>query len=177
MKKIILPLIAAAVTLPASAITPLWLRDVKISPDGREIAFTYKGDIYKVAATGGNAVRLTSQPSYEGTPIWSPDGTKIAFASDRNGGMDIFIMPSTGGSATQLTFNSAIETPEAFTPDGSAVLYSASIQDRPSSAQFPSARLTELYRVPVGEDGPCRCSPLPPRRWHSCLTARCSIRT
>ena len=154
MKKIILPLIAAAVTLPVSAITPLWLRDVKISPDGREIAFTYKGDIYKVASTGGNATRLTSQPSYEGAPIWSPDGSKIAFASDRNGGMDIFIMPSTGGTATQLTFNSAIETPEAFTPDGSAVLYSASIQDRPSSAQFPSARLTELYRVPVGGGRP-----------------------
>lgn len=145
---------AVAATLSASADTPLWLRDVKISPDGREIAFTYKGDIYKVPVTGGNAIRLTSQPSYECSPLWSPDGSKIAFASDRNGGMDIFVMPSAGGTATRLTFNSATEIPEAFSPDGNAVIYSASIQDKPQSALFPSSRLTELYSVPVSGGRP-----------------------
>lgn len=130
--------------------SPLWLRDVKISPDGKEIAFTYKGDIYKVASTGGTAQRLTSLDSYESSPIWSPDGSKIAFASNRNGGKDVYIMSANGGSPTRLTYNSANETPEAFTPDGGYVLFSAAIQDPATSVMFPSGRLTELYKVPVG---------------------------
>lgn len=77
---------------------PLWLRDVKISPDGQQIAFCYKGDIYKVAADGGKAVQLTTQESYESSPVWSPDGTRIAFASNREGGSDVYVMSSEGRS-------------------------------------------------------------------------------
>ncbi|MDE5838037.1 MAG: peptidase S41, partial [Paramuribaculum sp.] len=150
MKKIYSILLAVALSSGAvGAVTPLWLRDVKISPDGKEIAFTYKGDIWKVPVQGGTAVRLTSQPSYESEPVWSPDGKQIAFASDRAGGSDIYIMSSNGGSAKRLTTNSAAETPEAITPDGKYVLFSANIQDPASSALFPYRSMTELYRVPV----------------------------
>ena len=131
------------------AVTPMWMRDVVISPDGQQIAFTYKGNIYKVSANGGEAVRLTAQPSYESKPVWSPDGTKIAFASDRNGGSDVYIMSANGGTPTRLTFNGAKETPEAFTPDGNNVIFSANIQAPATSAQFPTSRLTQLYTVPA----------------------------
>lgn len=157
MKKIFLGALAlTAMAATASAETPLWLRDAKISPDGKQIVFTYKGDIFTVPAAGGQARRLTSQPSYETSPVWSPDSKTIAFASDRNGNFDVFTMDADGKSAkwNRLTYNSAGEMPQAFTPDGKAVLYSASIQDPVESALFPSGRMSELYSVPVSGGAP-----------------------
>lgn len=149
MKKFITCLTLALTALSGYAVTPLWMRDARISPDGTEIVFCYKGDIYKVPSQGGTATQLTTQASYEANPVWSPDGKKIAFASDRNGNFDLFIMSTNGGVAQRLTSHSASEIPSAFTPDGQYVLFSASIQDPASSALFPSGAMTELYKVPV----------------------------
>lgn len=151
MKKLItcLSFALAAVSVGYAAVTPLWMRDARISPDGSEIVFCYKGDIYKVSAQGGTAVQLTTQASYEANPVWSPDGEQIAFASDRNGNFDLFIMSADRGAARRLTYHSASEIPSTFTPDGKYVLFSASIQDPATSALFPTSAMTELYRVPV----------------------------
>lgn len=149
MKKLLTCLALSLVAASSYAATPLWLRDVQISPDGTEIAFCYKGDIYKVPSNGGTATQLTTQASYECSPIWSPDSKQIAFASDRNGNFDLFVMSADGGAARRLTTHSASEIPSTFTTDGNYIMFSASIQDPANSALFPTSAMTELYKVPV----------------------------
>lgn len=154
MKKYILTAgLLVSIVGSAGAETPLWMRNAAISPDGKTIAFTYKGDIYSVPVAGGKARRLTSRDGHETTPVWSPDSKKIAFADNRNGNFDIYIMDADGGVAQRLTTYSGAETPSAFSPDGEYVYFSASIQDPASSALFPSGRMTELYRVKANGGG------------------------
>ena len=151
MKKLFATIIVASTAAVGFAATPLWMRDVKISPDGKQIAFCYKGDIYKVASAGGSAVRLTSHDSYESVPVWSPDGKQIAFASDRYGNNDVFIMNADGGSAVRLTTKSGGEAPEAFSPDGRYVYFSANNQKPAASALFPTCCLSCTKCQPLAD--------------------------
>ena len=148
MKKI-LTVLSLLLPMSALAITPLWLRDAKISPDGTAVAFCYKGDIFTVPIAGGQAMRITTSDDYESTPIWSPNSRSIAYATDHNGNFDIYIIDAKGGTPKRLTYNSAAEIPESFTPDGKSIYYSAAIQDPVSSVLFPTSRMTELYSVPT----------------------------
>lgn len=119
MKKLIFSLTTALFaleTLGAPVEQPLWLRNPAISPDGNTIAFTYKGNIYTVPSTGGDATRLTSV-AYNTNPLWSPDGKHIAFGSDREGSIDIYIIDAEGGTPIRLTTHSGTETPRAFLND------------------------------------------------------------
>ena len=85
-----------AVLLLALAVSaqtnPLWMRFCAISPDGETIAFSYKGDLFTVSARGGTAHQLTSNDAYDAYPVWSPDGQHIAFASAREGSLDVFVV-------------------------------------------------------------------------------------
>lgn len=129
---------------------PLWLRYPAISPDGKTIVFGYKGDLYKVPTTGGEAVPVTIHEAYDYMPVWSHDGKWLAFASDRYGNFDVYVMPAQGGEAKRLTYNSANDYPYDFTPDGKYVLFGTNRNDVYTSVRFPVNRLFQkLYEVPV----------------------------
>ena len=125
----------------------LWLRYPAISPDGSTIVFSYKGDLYKVASTGGLAYPITLHDAYERNPVWSSDGQQIAFASNRYGNFDVFLMSVNGGNAQRLTYHSSGDYPSAFSSNDNAVLFSSSRLDAASNQQFPSGVLPELYEI------------------------------
>jgi len=125
-----------------------WLRYPAISPDGSEIAFAFMGDIYIVPVAGGFARALTSASSFESMPVWSNDGKKIAFVSDRTGNYDIFVISRNGGTAKRVTFNSANDIPMAFSPDNSQIYFYSQRTGSKESSLFPLV-LPQLYSVPT----------------------------
>lgn len=160
MRKFFTAIALMGTMFATSYAAPLWLRNTAISPDGSTIAFTYKGHIYTVPSKGGDAHQLTSGASYNTNPIWSPDGKKIAFGSDREGSMDIFIVDSKGGRPTRLTTHSGSETPLAF-QDNEHVIFSASVL--PSRHASNGAFFPQTYVVATDASRPELLLSLPMR--------------
>lgn len=134
--------------LRAAADQPGWLRWCSISPDGKQIAFTYCGDIYTVPANGGEARQLTANMAYDYAPVWSPDSKHIAFASAREGSMDVYVSSLEGGAPKRITTNSGNEVPVGFL-DHEHVLFSAWGMPSVDNMQYPSATYTHIYKVNV----------------------------
>ena len=128
--------------------TPLWLRRNAISPDGKSVAFTYKGDIWVVSSEGGRALQVTSNPAYDTAPVWTPDGKSIVFGSYREGSMDIWRTSAEGGKPVRLTDYPGNELPKAVRADGS-VVFTANIQNDVRYGGFPNEG--QVYTV--GPDG------------------------
>ena len=123
---------------------PLWMRFPAISPDGKTVAYSYKGDIWTVPANGGQARQITTNPAYDAYPVWSPDSKQIAFASSREGSMDIYVVGRDGGSPRRLTTDSGDEYPMAWRND-STILLKASIMPKATSIIF--ADFPQVYEV------------------------------
>jgi tricorn protease len=117
-------------------------RTPDISPDGKRVVFSYLGDIYIVDAIGGVARAVTQHEAHEINPVFSPDGSKIAFSSNRHGSYDVFVVPVQGGRPTRLTFDSAQDYVNSWSPDGKHILFAST-----RSTSFPFNY--ELYAVPV----------------------------
>lgn len=148
MKKLLILFLLCSFGIEAQN-DPLWMRYPTISPDGTEIAFSYKGDLYKVSANGGTALQLTNHQALDTEPVWSNDGKHLAFASDRHGNFDVFIIPSNGGPSKRLTQHSTNDRPSDFSPDNTKVIYLSSRMDHHKAVFFPSGVLPELYAVNV----------------------------
>ena len=93
--------------------------DVDVSPDGRHIVFHMLGDIYRASIDGGEAEALTSGIEWNFQPRFSPDGSRIAFISDRDGAENIWIMDADGGNLVQVSQerDHLLHNP-AWSPDG-----------------------------------------------------------
>ena len=108
-----------------------------------DIVFVSAGDLWTVPRAGGEAKRLTSSPGFETNPVFSPDGSQIAFTGEYDGNIDVFVMPAGGGVPRRLTWHPAADTVLGWTPDGRRVLF--------TSARNSYSRFSELYTV--GLDG------------------------
>ena len=95
------------------------------------IVFTYAGDLWIVARSGGQARRLTAHPGEEIFPKFSPDGKSIAFTGDYDGNVDVFVIPSAGGEPRRLTYHPAADNVLGWTPDGKKILFRSNRYSQP----------------------------------------------
>ena len=113
-----------------------YLQQPSLSPDGSKIAFCYAGDVWTVPADGGEASRITSHASNDSHPIFSPDGSQLAFASQRTGGGNIYtISLQSNHPPKRLTHHDESVPPACWSPDGQW-LYFTSDYDGLRSASY-----------------------------------------
>ncbi|MGH9596408.1 MAG: peptidase S41, partial [Edaphobacter sp.] len=105
------------------------LSDPAISPNGHEIAFVSGGDIWTVAASGGEAHLLVTDPATESRPLYSPDETKLAFVSTRTGAGNIYILTLATGELTRLTYSDRPDALDAWSHDGKWIYFTSAVND------------------------------------------------
>ena len=97
-------------------------------------------------ASSSGPVRLTDNPAVDRYPDWAPDGSKIAFASDRNGTQDVWVMNPDGSQQTNLTQGEGNNTKPAWSPDGSKIAF-VSDRDGNNEIYTMNADGTGLVRI------------------------------
>jgi len=107
-----------------------------------QIAFVFAGDLWIVSRDGGEARRLTSGIGTETDPMFSPDGSQIAFTGEYDGNVDVFLVSSSGGVPRRLTYHPGADRAAGWTPDGKQVLFT-------SGRQSDSGRTGQLFTIPV----------------------------
>ena len=157
MKKLVL---ALAAMLCATAALAVDINDTRLLTDPAvsrdHIAFAYANDIWVANLDGSNVRRLTSHPSVESAPRFSPDGSMIAFTGKYDGNSDVYVVPTAGGVPKRLTWHPYDDLVLGFTPDGSAVLFA-------SQREVYTRRYFQLFTVPVGGGMPTKI-PIPNAR-------------
>jgi tricorn protease len=121
----------------------------RLTVNRTQIAFSYAGDIWAVERSGGEARKLTSHPGEENFPVFSPDGSQIAFSRQVGGNWDIYVMSANGGEARRLTFDPRPDLVHGWTPDGQSILFDSNVNLVP-----------QLYTIKLDEVQP-KLLPLP----------------
>ena len=116
-----------------------YLTEPAISPDLSEIAFVSGGDIWTVPTSGGDAHLLVSNPATESRPLYSPDGTRLAFVSTRTGNGDIYVLALGTGDLKRITFDDGNDQLDAWSRDGRWLYFSSTSHDLSS--------MNDVYRV------------------------------
>lgn len=121
-----------------------------ISPERSEIAFVSGGDIWTVAASGGDARLLVSNPANESRPVYSPDGRKLAFVSTRTGNGDIYVLNFDSGDTRRLTFDDLLDQLDGWSHDGKWIYFSSTSRD--------ISGMSDIFRVSVEGGTPMQVS-------------------
>lgn len=135
--------IAVALSLNFSASAQdetLLLRDPAIS--AQKIAFVYAGDLWTAERDGSDPRRLTSSPVDETNPVFSPDGSMIAYTANYENNPDVYVISTSGGQPKRLTWRSGPDVALDWTPDGRAIAFS-------SQRETNHGRSAQLYHVSV----------------------------
>lgn len=109
----------------------------------RHLAFIYAGDVWMSNLDGSAPRRLTSDLGEKSNPVFSPDGTLIAYSAQVDGNIDAYVIALAGGVPTRLTFHPGADIVQSFAPDGKSVMFTS------ARAAFNN-RYRQLYTVPVG---------------------------
>jgi len=128
------------------------LRHPAVSRDA--IAFEYGGDLWVVSRNGGDARRLTASPEMETDPVFSPDGSRIAFSRTAGGNTDVCVVSVMGGEPKRLTFHPGVDRVKGWTPDGKHIVFAS------ARASVPQSSYLRLFTVPV-EGGAEEPLPMP----------------
>ncbi len=115
------------------------LSEPAISPDGHEIVFVSGGDIWTVPSEGGEAHLLISHPATESRPMYSPDGSKLAFISTRTGGGNIYLLTLATGDLSRLTYSDGLDQLDGWSRDGKWIYFTSAAND--------IAGLGDIFRV------------------------------
>jgi tricorn protease len=135
-------LVAAGSSFAAAVDFP---RFPSINNDGSQIVFSWRGDLWKAPVTGGSAIRLTSHPADEGSSIFSPDGSLIAFESTRDGFQNLYVMNADGSALRQVSDIDRSLSLSDFAVDRggqAALLFDAALQPE-------SYRASRPYEIPL----------------------------
>lgn len=133
--------------------------------NGKEVTFSYAGDLYTVPLSGGEARRLTSHVGYEMFPRYSPDGNSIAFTGQYDGNTEVFLIPANGGEPVRLTYTSTNSRDDigdrmgpnniviTWSPDGKNILYRNRINSSFDGKLYtisPEGGMSEEIPLPEG---------------------------
>jgi tricorn protease len=146
----------AAVSIGLTQTGHLLLRKPALS--ATQVVFSYAGDLWSVPRAGGEAKRLTAGTGVETDPVFSPDGTHIAFTGEYDGNIDVFVIPSSGGVPKRLTYHPGRDRAVGWTPDGKRVLLSSpravpNDGDRLYTMALDGGGLPEELPLPIAEEG------------------------
>jgi len=117
------------------------------------IVFVYAGDLWSVPREGGDAKRLTNGVGEESDPLFSPDGTQVAFTGQYDGNTDVYVVPASGGVPKRLTFHPGADVVVGWTPDGKRVLF--------ASGRNSYSNFARLYTLALDGSGLPEELPLP----------------
>lgn len=132
MKKIFLFLMIFAGIISAQN-TPYFLSSPSLSPDGKNVVFTYEEDLWMVPSQGGKAYRLTGMQGIETDAVYSPDGKWIAFDGTQDGNSNIYIIPVDGGKIKQLTYYDSNDQVSSWSWDSKYIYFTSNRYNRMST--------------------------------------------